>query len=304
MSQRDKNISERGGAMTTLAIDIGGTKLAAALVDDGLQIHARRECPTPASKTPDALREALAELVKPLQTQAMRAAIASTGIIQDGNLLAINPQNLGGLHHFPLVQTLEDIAGLPTLAINDAQAAAWAEYHVSAKEIKDMVFLTVSTGVGGGVVSNGKLVTGSGGLAGHLGHTLADPNGPQCGCGRVGCVEAIASGRGIAAAARGELAGCDAKTIFARAAEGNKQAAELVQRSAQVLARLIADTKAVMDCQRVVIGGSIGLAGGYLARVRAYLEEHPSVYHVELTAAHYRHDAGLLGAALLAQGER
>ncbi len=147
-------------------------------------------------------------------------------------------------------------------------------------------------------------MTGSGGLAGHLGHTLADPNGPQCGCGRVGCVEAIASGRGIAAAARGELAGCDAKTIFARAAEGNKQAAELVQRSAQVLARLIADTKAVMDCQRVVIGGSIGLAGGYLARVRAYLEEHPSVYHVELTAAHYRHDAGLLGAALLAQGER
>lgn len=148
MSQRDKNISERGGAMTTLAIDIGGTKLAAALVDDGLQIHARRECPTPASKTPDALRKALAELVKPLQTQATRAAIASTGIIQDGNLLAINPQNLGGLHHFPLVQTLEDIAGLPTLAINDAQAAAWAEYHVSAKEIKDMVFLTVSTGVG------------------------------------------------------------------------------------------------------------------------------------------------------------
>ena len=148
MSQRDKNISERGGAMTTRAIDIGGTKLAAALVDDGLQIHARRECPTPASKTPDALREALAELVKPLQTQATRAAIASTGIIQDGNLLAINPQNLGGLHHFPLVQTLEDIAGLPTLAINDAQAAAWAEYHVSAKDIKDMVFLTVSTGVG------------------------------------------------------------------------------------------------------------------------------------------------------------
>lgn len=79
---------------------------------------------------------------------ATRAAIASTGIIQDGNLLAINPQNLGGLHHFPLVQTLEDIAGLPTTAINDAQAAAWAEYHVSAKEIKDMVFLTVSTGVG------------------------------------------------------------------------------------------------------------------------------------------------------------
>lgn len=65
-----------------------------------------------------------------------------------------------------------------------------------ADEISDMVFITVSTGVGGGVISNGKLLTGSGGLAGHLGHTLADLNGPACGCGRVGCVEAIASGRG------------------------------------------------------------------------------------------------------------
>lgn len=111
-------------------------------------------------------------------------------------LLALNPHNLGGLLHFPLVQTLEAIAGLPTLAVNDAQAAAWAEYHALPDDIRDMVFITVSTGVGGGVVCDGKLLTGKGGLAGHLGHTLADPHGPVCGCGRVGCVEAIASGRG------------------------------------------------------------------------------------------------------------
>jgi N-acylmannosamine kinase len=148
-------------------------------------------------------------------------AIASTGIIREGALLALNPHNLGGLMHFPLTQTLEQITGLPTLAVNDAQAAAWAEYHAMADEISDMVFITVSTGVGGGVISNGKLLTGSGGLAGHLGHTLADLNGPACGCGRVGCVEAIASGRGIAAAAEGTLAGCDAKTIFSRAGQGD-----------------------------------------------------------------------------------
>lgn len=289
--------------MTTLAIDIGGTKLAAALVDRDLRIVERREQPTPASKTPDALRDALKTLVAPLQTHATQVAIASTGIIHEGHLVAINPQNLGGLLHFPLVRTLEDITGLPTLAVNDAQAAAWAEYHAMTDITLDMVFITVSTGVGGGVVSGGQLVMGAGGLAGHLGHTLADPNGPVCGCGRVGCVEAIASGRGIAAAAQGALAGCDARTIFARAADGVEHAIQLVQHSAQVLARLIADVKAVTDCQRVVVGGSVGLAEGYLAQVGAFLAQMPPVYHVELTAAHYRHDAGLLGAALLAQGD-
>lgn len=113
--------------MTTLAIDIGGTKLAAALIDKNLRISQRRELPTPASKTPDALREALKALVEPLRAEARQVAIASTGIIQEGMLLALNPHNLGGLLHFPLVQTLETIAGLPTLAVNDAQAAAWAE---------------------------------------------------------------------------------------------------------------------------------------------------------------------------------
>ncbi|ETC08031.1 hypothetical protein CFSAN004345_06865, partial [Salmonella enterica subsp. enterica serovar Typhimurium var. 5- str. CFSAN004345] len=131
--------------MTTLAIDIGGTKLAAALIDNNLRISQRRELPTPASKTPDALREALKALVEPLRAEARQVAIASTGIIQEGMLLALNPHNLGGLLHFPLVQTLETIAGLPTLAVNDAQAAAWAEYHALPDDIRDMVFITVST---------------------------------------------------------------------------------------------------------------------------------------------------------------
>ncbi|HDT2543202.1 TPA: N-acetylmannosamine kinase [Klebsiella aerogenes] len=287
--------------MTTLAIDIGGTKLAAALVDDDLNLLKRRELPTPASQMPEALCSALQELIVPLFARAQRVAIASTGIISGGVLSAINPHNLGGLQHFPLTQTLEKITGLPTLAVNDAQAAAWAEYHALGGECRDMVFITVSTGVGGGVVSNGRLITGDGGLAGHLGHTLADPNGPLCGCGRRGCVEVVASGRGMATAAQGELSGCDAKTIFIRAGQGDEQAIGLIHRSAQTLARLIADVKATTDCQRVVVGGSIGLAEGYLEMVRAYLAQETSVYHVMLQPAHYRHDAGLLGAVLLAR---
>ncbi|WP_395839794.1 N-acetylmannosamine kinase [Edwardsiella tarda] len=271
--------------MSTLAIDIGGTKLACALVGTDREIRERRELPTPASQTPDALRAALQTLVAPLQHQASRVAIASTGIIHQGTLLAINPSNLGGLLRFPLVETLRELTGLPTLALNDAQAAAWAEYQPLAAQVRDMLFITVSTGVGGGMVRDGRLVQGQGGLAGHIGHTLADPQGPRCGCGRVGCVEAIASGRGIAAA-------------------GDAQACQLRQRSARCLARLIADIKAVTDCQCVVIGGSVGLAAGYLQQVTQFLAEEPAPYQVALRAAYYRHDAGLLGAAWLAQGEK
>ena len=288
--------------MTTLAIDIGGTKLAAALIDDALQIRERREMPTPASKTPDALVAALTELVTPLMKQATHVAIASTGIIREGILLAINPLNLGGLLHFPLVQTLENITGLPAMAVNDAQAAAWAEYHALEIDCREMVFITVSTGVGGGMVLNGLLQTGSGGLAGHLGHTLADPQGPICGCGRTGCVEAIASGRGIAAMAQGDLAGLDAKAIFSHAAQGHQQARDIIARSALTLARLIADVKAVTDCLTVVVGGSIGLAEGYLPQVVESLAQLPPVYRVAVRPAHYRHDAGLLGATLLGRG--
>lgn len=158
--------------MTTLAIDIGGTKLAAALIGADGQIRDRRELPTPASQTPQALRDALSALVSPLQAHAQRVAIASTGIIRDGSLLALNPHNLGGLLHFPLVKTLEQLTNLPTIAINDAQAAAWAEYQALDGDITDMVFITVSTGVGGGVVSGGKLRTGPGGLAGISGIRL------------------------------------------------------------------------------------------------------------------------------------
>ena len=141
--------------MTTLAIDIGGTKLAAALIE-GHVLSMRRECQTPASQTPGALEEALRALVLPLVTHARHVAVASTGIIQNGVLTSINPSNLGGLAHFPLVAFLKAITQLPVTALNDAQAAAWAEF-CALHQKQDMAFLTVSTGVGGGVVLNGKL---------------------------------------------------------------------------------------------------------------------------------------------------
>lgn len=286
--------------MNILAIDIGGTKLAAALIDANSQISQRLEIATPASSSPLALEEALAQLVAPYQGKAQCVAVASTGIIDQGILTALNPDNLGGLNQFPLQQTLQRFTTLPCIVLNDAQAAAWAEYHYLADRFKHITFITVSTGVGGGVIINGQLLTGPHAFAGHIGHTQADPNGPRCGCGRIGCVESIASGRAIAAAAQNELQGKDARQIFSAAQNGNHQAQQLIAHSAQAICQLIANLKAILDTECIVLGGSVGLAQGYRQQVESCLALLPPPFHVPVFSAHYKHDAGLIGAALFA----
>lgn len=286
--------------MNILALDIGGTKLAVAKVNASGHVSERREIVTPASKEPQALEQSLQALLAPMQSGVSQLAVASTGIIFQGMLTALNPDNLGGLNQFPLQQYLEKLTGLDCFVLNDAQAAAWAEYQVFKPKLMDIAFITVSTGVGGGLVLNGQLLTGTGGLAGHLGHTLADPAGPRCGCGRIGCVEAIASGRGISAMAVDDLQGLTAKQIFHHASSGHAQGNQLLNRSAKAIADLIADVKAMTDCQRVVLGGGVGLSGGYASVVRKFLAQYPSAYHVPLVSAYYQRDAGLIGAALWA----
>lgn len=284
--------------MNTLAIDIGGTKLAAALINAQHEVLQRMEIPNPSNAAPEALKQALAQLVEPYQGKAQRVAIASTGIIDKGILTALNPDNLGGLNQFPLQATVENLTGLPCIVLNDAQAAAWAEYCHLSSQFKHVTFITVSTGVGGGIVINGELLTGPHAFAGHIGHTQADPNGPRCGCGRVGCVEAIASGRAIAAGAQQELEGKNAREIFAEARSGHPQAQQLVARSAQAICQLIANIKALLDTECIVLGGSVGLAPGYRQQVEQQLATLPAAFHVPIYSAHYQHDAGLMGAAL------
>ncbi|TNV20993.1 ROK family protein [Buttiauxella sp. B2] len=284
--------------MNTLAIDIGGTKLAAALINAQHEVLQRMEIPNPSNAMPEALKQALAELVEPYQGKAQRVAIASTGIIDKGILTALNPDNLGGLNQFPLQATVENLTGLPCVVLNDAQAAAWAEYCYLSTQFKHITFITVSTGVGGGIVVNGELLTGPRAFAGHIGHIQADPNGPRCGCGRVGCIEAIASGRAIAAGALQDLEGKNAREIFAEAQSGHSQAQQLVARSAQAICQLIANLKALLDTECIVLGGSVGLAQGYRQQVEQHLSTLPAAFHVPIYSAHYQHDAGLMGAAL------
>jgi len=284
--------------MNTLTIDIGGTKLAAALINEDYEILQRREMSTPSSTSPADLEYALSQLVKPYKDLAGRVTVASTGIIDKGILTALNPDNLGGLNAFPLQSTIEALTGLPCRVLNDAQAAAWAEYSRLLASVQNMVFITVSTGVGGGIVLNGELLTGPHAFAGHLGHCQADPQGPVCGCGRRGCVEVIASGRGIASAASQDLKGKNAREIFLAAQSGHAQAQQLITRSAQAICQLIGNLKALLDIDCVVLGGSVGLAPNYREQVEQLLSQLPPAYHVSILPAHFQHDAGLIGAAM------
>lgn len=291
--------------MRCLAIDIGGTKIATAIVQHS-QVEQRRQVQTPTDR-PQAdqaasLHQVIKEIMQSYQEQFDFVSVASTGIINQGVLTALNPKNLGGLAEFPLKESIARHTDKPIGLLNDVQAAVCAEYLVENQQaVKNFVFITVSTGVGGGIILNGELQIGPNGIAGHIGHTLADPNGPVCGCGRVGCVEAVAAGRAIEAVASKWDSPCSPKEVFERFRQGNPQAVELVEKSAKAIANLIADLKISLDIQKVVLGGSVGLAEGYLPLVQHYLSEMPVVYQCALENAQSGQDAGLIGAAWWAE---
>src|SRR5690554_1996964 len=158
-----------------LSVDIGGTKIAAALVRDAV-VLATAVAPTPASEGPEAVTAAALALVRQLLEQnaarATRLAVATAGLVSEGRVHALSRDLMPGWDSFPLAARLEEAIGLPVHALNDAQAAAYGEAaHGAGKESGSVFFLTVSTGIGGGFVSNGVLLAGATGLAGHLGHT-------------------------------------------------------------------------------------------------------------------------------------
>ncbi|MFU2047080.1 N-acetylmannosamine kinase [Avibacterium gallinarum] len=283
--------------MRCLALDIGGTKIAAALVENGV-ISQRQQISTPQDQSAQGMEQALKTLVTGYAGQFDAVAVASTGIINRGVLTALNPKNLGGLANFPLKACIARYTDKPIGLLNDVQAAVCAEYQAQDQSaVQNFLFITVSTGVGGGIILNGELTTGENGIAGHIGHTLADPNGPVCGCGRKGCVEAIASGRAIEAVSSQWAEPCSPKEVFERFRKNDEKATALVQCSAQAIANLIADMVISLDIQKVVLGGSVGLAQGYLPLVQQYLQTMPKFYQCPVEAAQSGADAGLLGAA-------
>ncbi len=285
-------------ALTGFAADLGGTKTAAARIEHGVVVE-RLVAPTDGSADPEAQIAVIRTLLNRLgHSQGAPLGVAVTGRVDGaGAWHAVNEGTLAAIRGFPLEGALVRGLGAAT-CLNDAAAAAFAEGLFGAGRSSDnFAYLTVSTGVGGGLVMADRLVSSANGLAGHIGFVSSSHASGPCGSGRMATVESIAGGRAIAAAAAASgHEGMDARAVFAAADEGQDWASRIIAISADAIAILIGDLTAILGLDTVAMGGSIGLARGYLDRVRLTSSEEPKLFRPRLVAAELGHDAPLIGA--------
>ncbi|UUU36015.1 ROK family protein [Streptomyces sp. CA-210063] len=302
------------------ALDIGGTKIAGALVDGHGRILVRAQRPTPAQQDGDtvmrAVEEVLGELTAaPLWGGATAVGIGSAGPV-DASAGTVSPVNVPGWRGFPLVERVRAVTGgLPVELIGDGVAITAAEHWQGAARGHDNALcMVVSTGVGGGLVLGGKLHAGPTGNAGHIGHISVDLDGDRCPCGARGCVERIASGPNIARRAldNGWRPGPDGDTSAAAVATaaraGDPVAVASFERAAQALAAGIAATATLVEIDIAVIGGGVAGAGDILfAPLRTALKDYATLSFVQdltIAPAVMGTDAGLVGAAAAALARR
>lgn len=309
-----------------LGVDLGGTKIYSALADGEGRLLAEIKIPTGAGDGPEAVLGRIAQTCRQLQERTgCRAAalgIGSPGPLDQESGVVYNSPNLGW-HEVPLKKRLEHMLGLPVLVDNDANLAALGEYRFGAgRGFRNMVYVTVSTGIGGGLILEGRLYRGSGGGAGEVGHTVVDPEGPLCGCGRRGCLESLASGTAMAARA-GELieqgrgksilaeAGGDPGAVTAvavarAAAAGDPEAAGIIAGAGRYLGLGLANLVNLFNPDRLVLGGGALQSG---PRFWEAMENElsaralrPALDQVSLARAGLEGRSGLLGAVALAMG--
>ncbi|HVF20354.1 MAG TPA: ROK family protein [Mycobacteriales bacterium] len=295
-----------------LALDVGGTKLAAALVGPQGRVHRRTSVPTP---TGDA--EAIWSAVTGLLDDVRRGVeISGIGVGSGGPMEwpagVVSPLNIPGWRDFPLRERLaERIERLPVRVHNDAVCVAIAEHWRGAgQHCADLLGMVVSTGVGGGLVLGGRVVDGATGNAGHIGHVVVEPDGPECACGGRGCLEAVARGPAIAAWAteRGwRSAGGTARDLAADARGGDPIAIGAYARAGHALGVAIASAVHLCDVDVVAVGGGLAQAGPLLFDpLDAAYRRHAGLdfaRRVRVTLAELGQDAGLVGAAALILAE-
>lgn len=314
-----------------IGIDLGGTKISTALVDSGGKILASdyRETNANAVDGPPAVIERMLGAARQVMTGAgvRPAQVAAVGVGAPGPLdieagILILPPNLPGWFRVPLKQQIEDGLQIATFLENDANAAGLGEHRFGAgRGVQHMIYVTVSTGIGGGLILDGKLYHGSSGAAGEIGHMTIKPDGPRCNCGNWGCLEALASGTAIAREGReriargvptliAELAGGDpervtAKLVAEAAARGDVEAQRILAEAMEYLGLGIANLINLFDPELVVIGGGLMNLGERLFEpVRRVVAERAYVakaHPVGIVPAALGDNVGVLGAAAVAQ---
>lgn len=316
-----------------IGCDLGGTNLRAGVVDPtNGKILADRSTPALAREGHDAVMERMAALMEQVITDSGLPksdfggiGIGVPGLLDLKNGLTLFLPNLSGhWKKVPLRDTIAGKVGLPTFLLNDVRSITYGEWKFGGgRGVDSMACYAIGTGIGGGIVVGGKLHMGVDGTAGELGHQTIDFNGPKCGCGSNGCVEAYASGPAIAAAGLkvvtqgattkiGELAGYDLNKIdaalIAKAANmGDAIAKEIYERAGEALGIAISNTLVTIDAHKIVIGGGVAQAGDLLLDpIRRTIKKRVFIMpldEVEVALAELGGNAGIIGAAAFAASQ-
>ncbi len=321
-----KKVKERG--LTVLAIDLGGTKVRTAIISDKGEIIAEEYCPTLADEGPEpVMGRILSGIDRVLRSgnvnssQLHSISIAAAGAIDSRKgLITVSP-NLPGWRDVPIRDIVKSKYEVTTFLVNDASAAALGEHRFGAgKGVNNLIYLTVSTGIGGGIIIDGKLYTGPSGSAGEIGHMIIDVHGPECNCGRNGCLEAMASGTAVAREAirriregeksslvgivDGEIDNITAEKVSIAARDGDSLASEVISEAAAYLGIGMVNVVNIFNPEMIVVGGGMSKMGDLLlapARqvVKEMAFELPAKI-VRIVPARLGDDNGLLGAAAFA----
>jgi len=289
--------------MLVIGVDFGGTKIASALVNQDGKILTDVYIPTEADKGRKQVVENLKKSVYAL-IKGSKVKISSIGIGIPGPTIfekgiVIEPPNLPGWKRVNLKKILEREFKVPVLVDNDANCAALGEARFGAgKHAKNFIFVTVSTGIGGGIIIDRKLYRGVCGAAGEFGHMIIDSKGFTCGCGNTGCFEALASGTAIR-----KRAGMDGVSVELAARQGDKKALRVINETVHYLAIGIANLVNIFNPELVIIGGGVSQMRELMfdplrKEFKKYALTLPAK-HVKIVRAKLGTKAGVLGAAAL-----
>lgn len=240
-----------------LAVDIGGTKLAAGIISADGELLSRSQVPTPEEDVWKALSSLVVDQLANTSCDVIACGVGTGGpMTRDG--LLVSPLHIPEWRNFPLRTKLTELTGFDTYIYNDAQALVLGEHWQGAAQFeRNIIGMVVSTGVGGGIISDGVILRGRLGNAGHIGHVIVEPNGRRCACGSRGCLEAYASGRSIEA-------------FTGKSAE--LATPEIICHVGQLVGRALVSVAAIVDARLAVIGGSVALGFGAPFFAAAQLE--------------------------------
>jgi len=315
----------------SLGIDLGGTKILTAVATAQGKMLSRDHSVTPATKGQEAVVQSILESIGRALEQAGIAApqlsaigVGAPGLSNPETGILFTSPNLPGWRDVPLRDIIEKELGKKAFLINDANAAALGElYFGAAKGAHHFIYITISTGIGGGIIIDGEVYTGSIGTAGEVGHMTIDDDGPPCNCGNRGCWEARASGTAMAREARkqikegartsilgyaeGDVEKVTAQVIHNAAKEGDSLAKELITRTGYYVGVGLANLVNIFNPELIVIGGGLSNIGDMLlepaykvAGERAFKESYRTV---RFALAKLGRDSGVLGAAAFALQE-